>query len=156
IQDVQNQGDFLVYNSGRLTVGGTIQNTGNFSIESNPLPTYIQMAGGTTTFTGNGRWTMYADARISGQGTFDNQGNTITGRVVGGSGTTSAGTVGDNSIAIINRAAGVIETETASLAVDPNAGGLANLGTLRARNGGLLRLLNNGPGTFSNSGTVDA
>jgi len=156
IQDVQNQGEFEVYNSGSLTVTGTIQNTGNFYIQSNPLPTYILMGGGTTTFTGNGHFTMYVDARIGGSGTFDNQGNTITGRVVGGSGTTSAGTVGDNSIAIINRASGVIETSAATLAVDPNAGGLANFGTLRSRDGGLLRLLNNGPGTFSNSGTVDA
>ena len=140
-------------NNTATTLSGAITNNGNVLIGSTGSFTDFVL-NGDVTFGGAGVITLSNAARIRGSGIFTNAGNTIQGEA-----NNSGSGLGANEIGIVNQAAGVIDANvsTGALNVDPGTSGLTNQGLMRASDGGLLLLNGNGGGGFDNTGgTISA
>ena len=101
--------------------------------------------------------------RVRGSGTLFN-GDASGGIFTIQGETSNSGSLGTNELAIVNGTGSLIDANVfngergLTLNVDPRTiGGLINLGTMRASNGGILLLNGNGGGAFDNSaGTIEA
>jgi hypothetical protein len=137
VENIDLRGVFLI--SGGLTLAGTITNSGQFLTEGR------LNIDGVVTLLGPGHVTAEGSGRVGGSGTLVNESNQIIG----------VGNLGDNAIAIDNRAGGLIASRTgfqsSTFVLDPApAGGFVNAGTLRA-GGGTLVLSGNGGGSFDSA-----
>ena len=150
-----NTGAFRISNGTSATFRGTIVNSGSIALDSAGSFTDLFLDGDVT-FQGGGTLSLVNAARVRGSGTLFNGGSSGQGHTIQGE-TSNSGSLGTNEIGIVNRSAGLIDANVAGLFlnVDPNlANGLTNQGTMRASNGGILRLNGNGGGAFDNSAGV--
>ncbi len=145
--DISSGDTLSIANNLNLTLAGAtggIANQGTLALGSvGNLTQIILSSGGTFTFSGTGVMTLSNNTanRIYG--------STNTETLINAAGHTiqGAGQLGLGLLAISN--AGLIQAnQAAGLAIDPNASGFTNSGTLRATNGATLTLQN---GTFTNS-----
>jgi len=147
LEDLTSAGQCVIANSSSTALRGTIQNTGALAMAAAGSVTYLYAATDTVTLTGGGTVTLSNSIFNYVRGTVGterliNQDNAIRG----------SGHLGLNLLALTNQ--GLIEAnQSIALALDPNAGGVLNEGTLRASGAGGLSLT---AGTFTNTGTVEA
>ena len=137
-----------LWNSASLTLNGAIHNSGSFALNSSGNYTSLTL-GSSVDLSGGGTVTLTQYARINGSGTLTNVDNTIAGE-------TWSGSVGENSISIINQGTINANVSGRTLVLDPaNTGtGLTNTGELEATNGGTLQLNGNSGGAFTNTGAT--
>jgi hypothetical protein len=150
LTDLTNAGRFVISSTAGLYLYGNISNTGSITVAGAPDYAWLR-AGSGATVTLNGGGTVHMNgpyARVSGGGTLVNADNTIRGQ----------GAIGDESIAVVNQPGGVIDADVSGqiLFLNPNINGLLNQGLLRASNGGILRLLGDYGGAFTNAATISA
>jgi hypothetical protein len=133
---------------GTTFLEGTITNNGVFAVPDGNLT----LLGGDVTLTGGGTEMLTQDAFInqnSGGLTLHNIDNLIEG----------SGQVGQNGLAIDNHAAGTIDANITSVALNLNGGGLVtNAGLIEATNGGILNIssnVNNSANITANGGTIN-
>lgn len=128
-----------------LRMRGQIDNSGQIALSGfSNVSTLIN--DGSVTLGGSGVVTMTGQARLLGSGTLINIGNRISGE----------GSLGNNAVSIVNKAAGVIQADRAggSLVIDPPPLGLLlNQGVLRVGNSTATMVLTGaGGGSFDSSG----
>lgn len=146
--DVGTGSSLSIANNRSLTLSGTaggISNLGTVTLGSAGNQTQIILsAGGTFTFSGAGVLSLSNNVsnRIYGSTNTETLINAAGHTIQGG------GVLGLGLLAISN-AGLIVASQAAGLAIDPNASGFTNTGTLRATNGATLTLQN---GTFTNSG----
>jgi hypothetical protein len=143
-------GSFIGNDNTFTTIAGTINNTGNISLNAGGNVADL-ILNGDVTLTGGGTITLEGFDRILGSGVLTNANNTIRGWSNTGYG------LGFDQIGIINQASGLIDANVSgnTLNVDPNAAnGLINQGLMQASNGGILLLNGAFGGSFTNSGTI--
>ena len=146
---ISNGSNLEVANAESLNFNGTIQNAGTIKLLSaGNLTSFLAgssgatlTGGGTISLTNNGNNRIYGASPTT---TLVNQDNTIAG----------AGQIGANQLQLDNRGTIDANLSGGTLTVDPSGTGVVNTGTMRASNGGVLRLQG---GAFDNtSGTVRA
>ncbi|MBS0660590.1 MAG: FecR domain-containing protein [Verrucomicrobia bacterium] len=151
LEDFALQGLLQVNNGGTLTLSGTVGGV-NARVAVAAVGSFTDVFfNGTTTFSGALR--LQDAARLRGSGTAP----TLTNLGTIGGETGNGGSLGADSLGLVNTASGVIVADQAGLAlvVDPSTAGLTNAGLLRATGGGNLVLSGNGGGGFSNTGTIE-
>ena len=126
-------------------VNGNIYNAGTITLNSAGNPTFLSVVG-SASLSGTGTIAMAnpnAILREDASGsTLTNVNNTIAG----------AGQVGNNGLAFVNQAAGVINANNSGGALVFNASGASNQGLLEASSGGTLQVnvgMNNAGGNIS-------
>ncbi|MBC8107832.1 MAG: S-layer family protein [Anaerolineae bacterium] len=144
--NVINNGNVEVLNNATFSIGGSFINNGTILVLSTGSITALNAntAGDTVNLAGNGTVILSGNqARLDGGvgGTLVIGANTIRGR----------GFIGVDSIALSNSGTISADVTSASLIVDPSAGGFVNTGTLQARNGGRLLVRGNGGGSYNNN-----
>jgi hypothetical protein len=140
LDSLTNTGTFVANNGTDTTFSGTITNTGSITLASTGSFTDL-FINSNVTLTGGSVLNLQNAARVRGTGTLfvggtDGGTYTIQGE------TSNSGSLGTNELAIVVRSGGLIDANVFNLAlvVDPGAaGGLMNLGLMRASAGGILR-----------------
>ena len=147
--------ELIMANGARLTIvqrndgsSGSIENLGRLTLGATNLDTDLQISGGTVTLDGSGVVDLSDDTqnRIYGLAPGDglvNENNVIQG----------AGQIGVNLLTLENQGI-ILATGSATLTVDPDAGGMINGGVLRAFGGGTLVL--RAPTYANDGGEIDA
>ena len=151
--NLDHNGTTNVGNNSDLEVTGTINNTGNISVNftGGSVFTDLEVQSSGATLEGGGSVTLSGNnARIQGGAAtlFTNVDNVIEG----------FGRIGDNSLTIDNQATIDANLGGQTLTVDSGAGGLTNTGQIQASDGGILRingteLTNTGGNITSNAGS---
>ncbi len=145
LRDLTNAGNLLGREGGETVLEGTINNTGDIGMTSNPNSPVTRLSLiGDVTLTGGGTVSLAdtQDQRIDG-GENDqliNQGNTIQG-------------AGDIRATLNNQSMVDANIAGQRLKVDPDFGTGTNTGTMRASNGGILELAS---GVFNTPVTIEA
>ena len=133
--NLDHNGTTNVGNNSDLEVTGTINNTGNISVNftGGSVFTDLEVQSSGATLEGGGSVTLSGNnARIQGGAAtlFTNVDNVIEG----------FGRIGDNSLTIDNQATIDANLGGQTLTVDSGAGGLTNTGQIQASDGGILRI----------------
>jgi hypothetical protein len=137
---------------GDIGMTGTINNAGTIQLNSGNATsdTLLEILGAGATLTGGGTIRLIGTSGAN-EASLTGAGGTLTivDQTFEGS-----GDFGRGAVEIINEADGLIHANTAgrALIIDANASGLTNRGTLRASNGGTLRI----DEVFSNDGIIHA
>lgn len=147
--NVTLSGNTVLGTRGDLGITGTITNAGNilFTSGTATADTYLDVQPANATLTGGGSVTLVNGSSITGTtpgGTLTIANQTIEGQ----------GSIGRNSISIVNQAGNTIRGNAAgaTLHLDPGTGGLSNAGTIEAINDGIVHFSGSGGGTFNNAG----
>jgi|GEM_PF-6389892 len=152
LSDLTFSGTMSAVSSLDLGISGTINNTGNITMNHgiNQGASDIEVQSGGATLDGGGTITLTGtgnSARINGGtgGTLMIANQTIQG----------TGNMGGNDLSFTNGALGVIDANSSNrtLTVDANALSFTNNGIMRASNGGTLRFVDAG---ISNDGIIEA
>ncbi len=130
-----------------VIAGSSIENNGTISLKSTGSDTFLRLQSAVTTLSGDGTLLLggLTNNRIFGGVATNELINSSTHTIAGG------GQLGANLLKLSNQ--GLIDANIAAsiLIIDPNAAGVINTSTIRASNGGTLRLKD---GTFTNTGGV--
>jgi hypothetical protein len=142
ITNVSNEGLLEINNGQALSVSGTLSNSGMLDLDGASSATVLRFLGDLS-LNGGGFVLLGSQndqvTASSSSHRLTNVDNTIVGQ----------GQLGMNVLEIRNESLIHASAPSSMLTVDPGIGGLANLDTMRASGGGILRLSD---GTFSNSG----
>ena len=153
---INNTGTLIARNNSDLGFSGSIVNSGTIRLQSAGNQTDIEIQTGGVTLSGGGN--VFLENPSTGINTtttgtrFTNVDNLISG----------VGIIGQNTTAITNSAAGIIQADGGSLTLDPVAtasdagASFLNNGTLRATGGGTLILTGSGGGAFTNNNRIEA
>lgn len=146
-----HHGNMILGSRGDIGVTGTITNTGTilFTSGNATSDTLIDVQPAGATLTGGGIITMVAGSSITGT----TQGGTLT---IASQTIEGQDQIGRNSIAIAIQPGNIIRSNIAGegMFIDPDTGGLTNLGTIEAVNGAFIQMTGNGGGSFNNTGGV--
>lgn len=163
-QTVNNQQTFTINNGGSAVILGTINNTGTILMAGTGGGTYLNIGGAassTTLLTGGGTVSMQGNSNntliynsVNTNQILENFNNKIQG----------SGLIGDGgggyNMALKNDAGGLINANLTGQTLELNpGGGLTNLGTLEATNGGILQIsttVANAGGTIFGDGTTSS
>ncbi len=154
LTDLTNAGALIEINDSDITLAGTITNSGSITTATTTSVTDLILGAGGVTLTGGGTVNLSSGndglrAATAGD-RLTNVNNLIRGQ----------GLLGQDSAAISNQTAGIIDADVggASLTLDPGneANAFLNDGILRASNGGTLILSGNGGGVFTNNNLITA
>ncbi len=153
---ITNTGNLIARNNSDLGLSGSIVNSGNIRLQSTGNQTDMEIQAGGVTLSGGGN--VFLENSTTGINTaltgtrLTNADNLISG----------TGSIGQNTTAITNSAAGIIQANAGTLTLDPVAtaadsgASFLNNGTLRATGGGTLILTGNGGGAFTNNDRIEA
>lgn len=150
-----NAGTIIIENSNYIRVAGTLDNTGTIELNSNGSTTQFIVNAPSVELTGGGSVVMsnsnanYVDGANAGFQLI-NVDNTISG----------GGTLGANSITLVNQKAGVIDANVTTALVVQTQNFVQNGGLMEATSGGILQIdstnVNNVGGTLlASGGTVE-
>ena len=157
LADLTNAGNFVADNNTDTRISGTINNTGNIAINSTGSFTDLEIQEGGATLTGGGTVIL-----SGGNAGINDNSTTVNVLTVDDQTIEGEGRFGQNTIAVVNGADGLIDANvsTGTLTLDPANGAgsddFDNAGTLRASGGGTLTLTGSGGGSFDNTGTIEA
>src|SRR6202167_2784899 len=122
-------------NNSTTILVGTINNTGAILVNATANNTFLSVSagvsltgGGTVTLSTTGGGIAIINESVSGA-ILTNANNTIQG----------VGQIGNNGLALVNQAGGIIDANVAGTALLLNSNGVTNLGLLEATNGGVLQ-----------------
>jgi Big-like domain-containing protein/beta-propeller repeat-containing protein len=145
-------GTYTGPNNSTTILVGTINNTGAILVNAAANNTFLSISAGVS-LTGGGTVTLsttgggVAVINESGSGAIlTNTNNIIQG----------VGQIGNNGLALVNQASGIIDANIAGAALLLNSNGVTNLGLLEATNGGVLQTstsVNNLNATITANGT---
>ena len=128
-------GTYTAPNNSSTVMVGTFNNTGSILVAAAANNTFLTMSTGVT-LTGGGTVTMSSATggipiiNESGNGVvLTNTNNTIQG----------VGQIGNNGLALVNQAAGIVDANTTGATLLLNSAGVTNQGLLEATNGGILQ-----------------
>ncbi len=142
--------ELVVANNSFLDINGDVTNFGTITLNATANPTRLRVQSTNATLSGTGILRML---ETGGSASIDDVGtSTLTqsaGHTIAGS-----GAIGVNSLGVINQ--GLIDADITGgvLTIDPpnNATAFMNTGTLRASNGGILRITGSFGGGVDNTG----
>ncbi len=152
LSDITLDGLLRVNNSDNIELTGTITNNPasvirvNASLSTTDLliETPVTLIGGGTVQLSGSNARIVDEVGLADTGHLINQNNLIHGQ----------GAIGANRMQITNNGTIRADVDSASLTIDPGAGGLTNTGVMEAVGGGILRLID---GAYNNlNGTVHA
>ena len=136
LQDLSNMGSVVSLNNTDTEISGTIANSGTMEIAAAASSTDIEVQAGGATLTGGGKVTLTGgNAGINGA-----TGSVLT---VGDQTIEGEGSIGENAIGVVNSSSGLINANSNgnTLNIDADAtNNFVNAGTLRASDGGALRI----------------
>ena len=146
LTNVTNAGAIVDLDTVATTLAGTVTNRGSIVCQYTLGDGGSFTLNGDVTLNGGGSVTLVDRYGFNGTGTLTNVDNTISGY--------GNAALGDNQIAIVNGAAGVIDANVSGqmLDVDPGTGGLTNAGLMEATNGGTLQIDGTSGQGFTNTG----
>jgi len=142
LEDLANQGTYRIHTADDTTLIGTINNTGTINLAAGSAANTDLIIADEVTLTGGGtvsstnHWHNRIVDDSGNDGHLINNDNIIEG----------SGRVGDNTLQLTNRST-VRANQSVRLAINPNANGVLNTGTLQATNNAILLLQD---GTFTN------
>jgi len=142
-----NAGTINTLNNTDLQLARIVNNSGSINVTNTGSLTDLEVTSDGATLTGGGTITLggaFNSSRImgvAGSPTLAIANQTLQGR----------GQIGANTLTIINQANGLMDANSSGnlLTIDPSAGGMTNMGTMRASSGGVLQL---NSGNFNNAG----
>ncbi len=135
-EDITNNGNIVTLNNSDTELLGTINNTGSIEILATSTNTDLEVQTGGAILTGGG--TVKLSGTNAGINGLTGTVLTIGDQTIGGE-----GSIGENTIGIINSATGLVDANVSGqmLNIDADAtNNFTNDGTLRASDGGVLRI----------------
>ncbi|QEG21704.1 beta strand repeat-containing protein [Mariniblastus fucicola] len=135
LENVTIEGNMRSFNNSDTEILGTITNTGTMEVLATTAPTSIEVQTGDATLTGGGTVTLSgSNARMDGL-----SGTVLT---IGDQTVEGQGSIGVNTMGVINSAAGLVDANVSgqTLNIDADStNAFTNNGMLQASNGGTLR-----------------
>ncbi len=136
LENVNFEGQLRTFNNSDTGIAGTINNSGSIDVFAGTSNTDIEVQTGDATLTGGGTVTLNgASAGINGL-----SGTVLT---IGDQTIEGEGSIGENSMGVINSANGLVDANVSGQALNIDAdstNNFTNNGTLRSSDGGVLRV----------------